>query len=115
MAETDLGIREEDVRRIVREEMATPRRLHPNCRREDFDGALFYQRLNHVRKTVDVDWAYISRQTGVSATTLSRMALGRHPDAASLAALSAWAGIDPAKCIVRAAAEIGRTTPKEKA
>ena len=33
--------------------------------------------------------------TGVSASTLTRMAQGRKPDAASLAALSAWAGLNP--------------------
>jgi len=40
----------------------------------------------------------VATQTGVSQTTLSRMHTeGRHPDAASLAALSAWAGINPAR------------------
>ena len=31
----------------------------------------------------------------MSQTTLSRMARGRQPDAASLTALSAWAGLNP--------------------
>lgn len=37
----------------------------------------------------------------VGASTLTRMAQGRHPDAASLAALSAWAGINPAEFVKR--------------
>jgi transcriptional regulator with XRE-family HTH domain len=38
----------------------------------------------------------VGQETGVSATTLTRMAQGRRPDAGSLAALSAWAGLNPA-------------------
>ena len=72
-----------------------------NCRREDFDSGLFYEKLDHARRLREVDWAYVAHATGVSATTLSRMQSGRSPDAASLAALSAWAGINPANCIVR--------------
>lgn len=35
----------------------------------------------------------------MSTTTLARMARGRKPDASSLAALSAWAGVNPAEFV----------------
>ncbi|MGD0486396.1 MAG: hypothetical protein ABSB94_04325 [Syntrophorhabdales bacterium] len=41
------------------------------------------------------NWKQVAAETGVSASTLARMAKGRRPDAASLAALSAWAGLNP--------------------
>lgn len=40
-------------------------------------------------------WKQVAEETGISASTLTRMAQGRQPDAASLAALSAWAGLNP--------------------
>jgi transcriptional regulator with XRE-family HTH domain len=40
-------------------------------------------------------WKQVAAETGVSASTLTRMSQGRGPDAASLAALSAWAGLNP--------------------
>ena len=40
-------------------------------------------------------WKQVAAETGVSASTLTRMAQGRGPDAASLAAISAWAGLNP--------------------
>jgi transcriptional regulator with XRE-family HTH domain len=46
-----------------------------------------------------VTWKKVSEETGVGTTTLSRMKAGRSPDAASLAALSNWAGINPANFI----------------
>jgi transcriptional regulator with XRE-family HTH domain len=61
-----------------------------------FDLVGFYAALNRAREARDVTWKQIGRETGVSQTTLSRMKLGRAPDAASLAALSAWAGVNPA-------------------
>lgn len=62
-----------------------------------FDLAGFYACLNKSREARNVTWKKLGKQTGVSETTLSRMKLGRCPDAASLAALSAWAGINPAR------------------
>lgn len=62
-----------------------------------FDLARFYDALDRARQARRVSWREIGRATGVSSATLSRIASGRHPDCASLAALSAWAGINPAK------------------
>lgn len=65
--------------------------------RANFDGAGFWQALSRAVIARKVTWRQVSKATGVSASTLSRMRDGaRHPDAASLAALSAWAGLNPA-------------------
>lgn len=60
-----------------------------------FDGNAFYRSLEMTVSTRGVNWKQVAAETGVSASTLTRMAQGRKPDAASLAALSAWAGINP--------------------
>lgn len=61
-----------------------------------FDTAAFDKALRRAASIRGVTMKEVAAQTGVSTTTLSRMHNhGRGPDAASLAALSAWAGIDP--------------------
>ena len=61
-----------------------------------FHAEAFYDALAITVKTREQTWKQVSKETGVSPSTLTRMAQGRRPDAASLAALSAWAGINPA-------------------
>ena len=63
---------------------------------KNFDADAFYQALVDTVAVREVTWKQASQETGVSATTLTRMAQGRKPDAASLAALGAWAGLNPA-------------------
>src|ERR1700722_10672830 len=60
-----------------------------------FDGDAFYRALESIVKTRKTNWKNVSEVTFVSASTLTRMAQGRKPDASSLAALSAWAGLNP--------------------
>ena len=60
-----------------------------------FDGDAFYRALESTVTARSKNWKQVSEETGVSASTLARMAKGRRPDAASLAALSAWAGLNP--------------------
>lgn len=60
-----------------------------------FDGDAFYRALEATVKAKSMTWKQVSEETGVSASTLTRMAQGRRPDAASLAALSAWAHLNP--------------------
>ena len=60
-----------------------------------FDGAAFYRALDTAVQTRRVTWKQVSLETGVSASTLTRMSQGRSPDAPSMAALAAWAGINP--------------------
>lgn len=60
-----------------------------------FDGDAFYRALEATVVARTKNWKQVAAETGVSASTLTRMAQGRKPDAASLAALSAWAGLNP--------------------
>lgn len=60
-----------------------------------FDGDAFYRALETTVTARSKTWKQVAAETGVSASTLARMAQGRRPDAASLAALSAWSGLNP--------------------
>jgi transcriptional regulator with XRE-family HTH domain len=60
-----------------------------------FDGDGFYRALEATVVARSKTWKEVATETGISASTLARMAKGRRPDAASLAALSAWAGLNP--------------------
>lgn len=74
-----------------------PRHARPKFDRGSFDAAGWVSALADCVKTRGVTWKDVAEATGVNETTLSRMKSGdRQPDAASLAALSAWAGINPA-------------------
>lgn len=61
-----------------------------------FDSARFYGALAATVAARKVTWKQVSTDTGVSASTLTRMAQGQNPDSPSMAALSAWAGLNPA-------------------
>jgi len=60
-----------------------------------FDGDAFYRALESTVESRSKNWKQVATETGVGASTLARMAQGSKPDAASLAALSAWAGLNP--------------------
>ncbi len=60
-----------------------------------FDGDAFHRALEATVVARSKTWKQVAVETGVSASTLTRMSQGRKPDAASLAALSAWAGLNP--------------------
>src|ERR1035441_3619982 len=60
-----------------------------------FDGDAFFRALEVTVAARSTTWKQVAAETGISASTLARMAQGRKPDAASLAALSAWAGLNP--------------------
>ncbi len=65
----------------------------------EFDAKAFYQALATTVEVRGLTWKQASAETGVSASTLSRMSSGRKPDAASLTVLAAWAGIDPTQFV----------------
>lgn len=69
--------------------------------KQEFDAAGFFSALERSVRARNVTWKEVSNDTGVSQTTLTRMGQGRRPDAASLAALSAWAGLNPANYVPR--------------
>ncbi|QQS40018.1 MAG: helix-turn-helix transcriptional regulator [Acidobacteriota bacterium] len=60
-----------------------------------FDGDAFFRALESTVSARSMTWKEVAEETGVSASTLARMAKGRRPDSPSLAALSAWAGLNP--------------------
>lgn len=60
-----------------------------------FDGDAFYRALEATVVARSKTWKAVAAETGVSPSTLARMGHGRRPDAGSLAALSAWAGLNP--------------------
>jgi transcriptional regulator with XRE-family HTH domain len=62
---------------------------------EPFDFSSFYRAIVATVAARGVSWKAVSEETGVSQSTLSRMATGRQPDAASLTALAAWSGLNP--------------------
>lgn len=63
-----------------------------------FDTTGFMQKLHRAAAARGKTMKEVAAETGVSETTLSRMSSGRRVcDAASMAALSAWAGINPAR------------------
>lgn len=65
--------------------------------KKNWDAAGFWAGLSRVVEVRGWTWKRVSQETGVSSSTLSRMKDGRKPDAASLAALSAWSGLNPAQ------------------
>ena len=64
-----------------------------------FDFPAYFRALAATVSSRNLNWKAVSEATGVSQTTLSRMGRGRQPDAESLTALSAWAGLNPVEFV----------------
>ena len=63
-------------------------------RRGRFDNGAFYGALDATRQARRVTWKQVAAESGVSASTLTRMAQGRRPDVDGLAALASWAALN---------------------
>ncbi|MEQ1783243.1 MAG: helix-turn-helix domain-containing protein [Hyphomonadaceae bacterium] len=61
--------------------------------KSEFDVAAFYQALNSARAAKKLNWKQVAEASGVSASTLSRLAQGKRPDVDSLAGLLNWASL----------------------
>ena len=59
-----------------------------------FDGGAFFAALDAERQARHCTWKQVAEECGISASTLSRMSQGKHPDANGLAALAAWSGLE---------------------
>ncbi len=59
-----------------------------------FDTGAFYAALDGVRQAKRLHWKQVASESGVSASTLTRMAQGKRPDVDGLAALCAWSGLN---------------------
>ena len=58
-----------------------------------FDVGALYSALESERRSRRLTWKNVAAQSGVSASTLTRLSQGRQPDVNSLAALTAWLGM----------------------
>lgn len=58
-----------------------------------FDAEGFFEALDATRQAKKKNWRQVAQESGVSASTLTRMAQGKRPDVDSLAALAAWSGL----------------------
>jgi len=58
-----------------------------------FDTQGFYEALDSVRQARRQNWKQVAAESGVSASTLTRIAQGKRPDVDGLAALAAWSGL----------------------
>jgi transcriptional regulator with XRE-family HTH domain len=74
-----------------------------------FDTAAFYGALDAARQARALNWKQVAASSGVSASTLTRMAQGKRPDVDGLAALTSWSGLN-ADDYVRS--EDGRPEPE---
>lgn len=68
--------------------------------RGHFDCEGFYRALDHIRNDKKLNWKQVGALSKVSASTLTRMAQGKRPDADSLAMLSAWSSLNPADFVL---------------
>ena len=65
-----------------------------NMKKGNFDASAFFSALDSQRIGKKLNWKEVATQSGVSASTLTRMAQGKRPDVDSLAALVAWSGLN---------------------
>ena len=73
----------------------------------NFDADAFYSALDAQRLAQRLNWKQVAERSGISASTLTRMAQGRRPDVDSLAALLNWSGLDATE-FVRTESEPGQ-------
>ena len=58
-----------------------------------FDNEAFFSALNAERLSRQTTWKEVAQESGVAASTLTRMGDGKNPDVNGLAALLAWSGL----------------------
>lgn len=63
--------------------------------RGKFNIESFYKALDSVRINREITWKQIAEESGVPASTLTRMSSGKRPDVDSLSALADWSGLNP--------------------
>lgn len=62
-------------------------------RTDRFDVNALHAAMDSERRARRLTWKEVAAQSGVSASTLTRLSQGRQPDVNSLASLTAWLGI----------------------
>lgn len=58
-----------------------------------FDAEGFYAALDAQRQGRKITWKKVADESGVSASTLTRLAQGKRPDVDSMASLIGWSGL----------------------
>ncbi len=61
--------------------------------KDTFDHGAFSAALNATRLARQMNWKQVATESGVSASTLTRMSQGKRPDIDGLAALVRWSGL----------------------
>lgn len=81
-----------------------------------FDTDGFFAALERLRTEKNLPWRKVAEQSGVSASTMTRLSQGKRPDVDSLASLCAWAKLS-ADDFMRAPDEMEQrtTSPVDKA
>ena len=69
--------------------------------RGEFDIAGFHAALDSQRVSRGLTWKEVAAESGVGASTLTRISQGRRPDVDGLALLLAWSGLDAADFLKR--------------
>ena len=64
-----------------------------NDRTNLFDVDALHAAMDSQRRSRRLTWKEVAAESGVSASTLTRLSQGRQPDVNSLAALTAWLGM----------------------
>ena len=81
-------------------------------RSDRFDVTALHAALDSERRARRLAWKDVALQSGVSASTLTRLSQGRRPDVNSLAALTGWLGISADRFMrVRRVNEFGAASP----
>ena len=75
-----------------------------------FDNNGFYNAVDRTRQARNLNWKQVAAQSGVSASTLTRMAQGKRPDVDGMAALASWSGLN-SNDFVRSKAEQAEPEP----
>ena len=69
--------------------------------RDQFDNEAFYAALDAQRLAKHLTWKQVAEQSGVAASTLTRMAQNKRPDVDGLAALLKWSSLKAESFFVR--------------
>lgn len=68
----------------------------------EFDASGFFRAIDTTRTAKQLNWKQVAEDSGVSASTLTRLGQGKRPDVDSMAALVNWSGLSADTFVSRA-------------
>ena len=89
----------------------TPNERSKNSGNGQFDVSALHSALDAERVARNLNWKEVSAESGVSASTLTRLSQGRRPDVDSLAALTTWLGIPADRFMASRVRVFGTASP----